>query len=325
MYYGELTEYEEINLESIPRADVCVECIVYNQKDYVKDMLEGIVRQKTEYTFFALVIDDASTDGTSEIIKEYAKKNPGIIKALIAKDNTFGKKPMCEIWDPIKLKYACNVDFIATCEGDDCWTDVNKLQVQIKYMKSHKNCMMYLHNSWWYDCQSGEKHLANPFEVSDERDLSVEEIIMLRKKHPATASRMYRKELLNSPDYVKKCSVGDYNVMLYAALIGKVHYSNKAMCIYRYMSKGSTSQLLTNNNNYMIYHELGVILFLLNYDKYSNYEYHIFISPMIRCFWNAIAQFTNTNFITVYRMLNKNYCLNIGERIVDYLNEKMHL
>ena len=66
---------------------VIVWCLTYNQKEYIKNALDGFIMQETTFPFEVIVHDDASTDGTTDIIKEYAKNYPDIIKPMIEKDN----------------------------------------------------------------------------------------------------------------------------------------------------------------------------------------------------------------------------------------------
>ena len=100
-------------------------CTAYNHEKYIRSALDGFVMQKTNFAFEAIVHDDASTDGTADIIREYAKKYPDIIVPIIQTENQHSKKVQITreiIFPMIKGKY------IAFCEGDDYWTDPYKLQ-----------------------------------------------------------------------------------------------------------------------------------------------------------------------------------------------------
>ena len=112
-------------------------CTSYNQVDYIRECLEGIVMQKCSYKWEAIVHDDASTDGTQDVIREYAVKFPNIIKPILQTENQFSKKDgsLRRI-----LLEACKGKYIANLEGDDYWTDPLKLQKQLDYLESHPEC-----------------------------------------------------------------------------------------------------------------------------------------------------------------------------------------
>jgi glycosyltransferase len=116
---------------------VVIRCITYNHEPYIRDALEGFVMQKTDFPFVAIVHDDASTDGTASIIREYAEKYPDIIKPIYETENQYSKhdgslgKIMNEACKATGAKY------IAMCEGDDYWTDPLKLQKQVDFLESH--------------------------------------------------------------------------------------------------------------------------------------------------------------------------------------------
>lgn len=118
---------------------VSVLCRTYNKIEFVRQSLEGVAMQKTNFRFQALVYDDASTDGTAEVVKEFADKYPDIFKPVLRKENLFKKKDGS--WErannaDIPGKYLC------FCDDDDYWTDPYKLQKQVDYLESHPDCGM---------------------------------------------------------------------------------------------------------------------------------------------------------------------------------------
>lgn len=119
---------------SIEEPLVTIQCLVYNQKYFLRDCLDGFVMQKTNFPFEAIIHDDASTDGSADIIREYAEKYPNIIKPIYEKENQYSKKngSLTKI-----MNATCNGKYIAFCEGDDYWIDPYKLQKQVDYMESH--------------------------------------------------------------------------------------------------------------------------------------------------------------------------------------------
>ena len=110
----------------MPLVSVC--CVTYNHADFIKQTLEGFVTQKTNFPFEVIIADDCSTDGQQDIIKEYAKKYPDIIKPIFHSHNTGSYQNLLD------AASACKGKYVAMCDGDDYWTDENKLQKQADFI-----------------------------------------------------------------------------------------------------------------------------------------------------------------------------------------------
>lgn len=118
---------------------VTIQCLVYNHEPYLRQCLEGFVMQQTTFPFEAIIHDDASTDGSAAIIREYAEKYPDIIKPIYETENQYSKhdgslgKVMTAAIHP-------GSKYMASCEGDDYWTDPLKLQKQVDVLEEHPDC-----------------------------------------------------------------------------------------------------------------------------------------------------------------------------------------
>ena len=123
---------------------VSIQCLTYNHALYIRQCLDGFVMQKTNFRFEAIVHDDASTDGTQDIIREYEKKYPDIIKPIYQKENQYSKGIPGFITNLVSSK--CKGKYIAICEGDDYWIDPNKLQMQVDFLESHPEYSMCFHD-----------------------------------------------------------------------------------------------------------------------------------------------------------------------------------
>ena len=120
-----------------PLVSIC--CITYNHAPYIRQCLDGFVMQKTNFTFEVLVHDDASTDDTADIIREYEARYPGIIKPIYQTENQYSQG--------VNVNRTYNYPrahgkYIALCEGDDYWTDPLKLQKQVDFLEANENVMM---------------------------------------------------------------------------------------------------------------------------------------------------------------------------------------
>lgn len=226
---------------------VSIVCNTYNQEDYIADALESFVMQKTNFKFEILVHDDASTDTTADIVREYEQKYPELIKPIYQTENQYSQKNGVIT----KLQYGrAKGKYIAFCEGDDYWTDENKLQKQADFMEANPQYSLCVHAASVVDGSTGE--FMYEINVSDtDRDMTVDEIIMRWGCELPTNSMMYRRELRDGyPAFLLKAPVGDYPLTVYLSFCGKVRYMSDNMSSYRYMAKGSwSSQFMEDDEN----------------------------------------------------------------------------
>lgn len=118
---------------------VAIQCLAYNHGPYIRECLDGFVMQKTAFPFIAIVHDDASTDNTANIIREYEKKYPDIIKPIYETENQYSK-PDGALNRIMSQAVPEGVKYIALCEGDDYWTDPFKLQKQVDFITQNPSC-----------------------------------------------------------------------------------------------------------------------------------------------------------------------------------------
>lgn len=217
---------------------VAINCIAYNHEPYIRECLEGFVMQKTNFKFVAIVHDDASTDKTADIIREYEAKYPEIIKPIYETENQYSKKDGSLRRIMNAAVEATGAKYVAMCEGDDYWTDPYKLQKQVDFLEEHEECQM---------CCSDAVILTSNGEQSWKRYeenciVPIEDIIIGGGWWLQTTTYVYRKSLLSDkeyPDCCRRCHVGDYPLMIWAALNGGVGYISDITAVYRYMCEGS--------------------------------------------------------------------------------------
>lgn len=254
--------------------DITVFCLTYNHADYIRDALESFLMQKTSYTYNVFVYDDASTDGTSDILREYEKKYPEIFDIYISSCNIYNSPEREKIMDKLYKEHIVG-RYVAWCEGDDYWTDSNKLQKQIEFMEQNPECSMTAHGAYWLDCQTGVLKDYNPY--NENRYLAGDEIILQPQGNLPTASLVIRKDAFIRDIEFPACDVGDIPMQLYALCKGEIYYFNCQMSLYRYMHAGSWTKEIAGafeNNNIHAYH---MIDFMEKYDKYSKGMYHEYI------------------------------------------------
>ena len=126
-----------------PLVSICT--TTYQHSRYIRQTLDSFLSQKTDFPFEILVHDDCSSDGTAEILQEYARRYPGIVLPLFETENQYSKGvPINETFNFPRARGK----YIALCEGDDFWCDEGKLQAQADYMESHPDCTFCFTNGY---------------------------------------------------------------------------------------------------------------------------------------------------------------------------------
>ncbi len=238
---------------------VTVICTAFNHENYIKDALNGFVMQKTNFAFEVLVHDDASTDNTSEIILEYAKKYPNIFVPVIQTENQFSKGVL--ILNDILYPMARG-KYIAFCEGDDFWTNENKLQMQVDFLEENNDYCACVHNSTFRFCGENKKDelmVAN----NTEHDVEFCDVVLGMRNAYQSSSLVVRKEfLLDVPDFcyvAYKAGFGDLPNSMWFTTCGKVKFLPLNMSTYRFMSSPTSWSKLTANNEKMAKHTMALI------------------------------------------------------------------
>lgn len=223
---------------------VSIICNAYNNEKYIKDALDGFVMQETSFPYEVLIHDDASTDGTAEIIREYERKYPAIIKPIYQKENQYSKG--LGLVGKIQKERAIR-KYVAMCEGDDYWTDPHKLQKQFDFMESHPDYTLCGCTTDWLNMLTGKVRKGMRTEV--DRDVSLEEFVLAPNGRPFPfVSFFVRTEIWKDmPSW--GFPVGDLPLTYYAAMMGKVRMLADCMCVYRWNVEGSWTVRKGDNEN----------------------------------------------------------------------------
>lgn len=261
------TKIKEIYKMNSSEIIVSVYSKVYNHEPYIRSALEGFISQKTNFKFEVIVHDDASTDNSAKIIKEYAEKYPDIIKPIFQTENQYSKKISILktfIIPKIKGKY------VATCEGDDYWISCHKLQKQVDFLEHNPDYVACTHNTIMLK-KKIFFYKKRMFSKGD-RDLYISSFL---KSGYHTSSLMYRREyLFNRPDFTtKQPGVGDFPLAIYLALSGKIKFFDENMSLYRYSTPGSWSSEQKNDLGKQILNTKNAINMLKAANEWSEYQH----------------------------------------------------
>lgn len=227
-------------ISNLPLVSIC--CITYNHCDFIRQCLDGFLMQKTDFAFEIIVHDDASTDGTTDIVKEYEMKYPKLFKVIIQKENQYSKGV-----NILSNVFGCATGkYIAYCEGDDYWTDPLKLQKQLDFLENNPTYIMCSHR---YDSYF---QLSDSFDYNlDDNSRSYSLDLLLDGGwlfHPLTV--MFKRNTLEESPYYD-CKIWMDAVLFYFLLKrGPGYYLSDNMAVYRVHNSGVWSGI--NNHSKML-------------------------------------------------------------------------
>lgn len=281
---------------------VSISCITYNHEPYIAQALNGFLMQKTSFPFEVLIHDDASTDRTADIIREYEKKFPNLIKPIYQKENQYSKgfTSVSATWNFPRAQGK----YIALCEGDDYWIDENKLQIQVDFLENNLEYTMCFSNS-----KILKNHVIEDFiepNIEFNREILPSEIILNGGLFVPTPSIVFLKSMLSEyPMCCKQCWVGDYPLQIYCVLQGKVFCFNTPFVVYRRFSSGSwTSRTASQTYNQKREGIISELKMLNGLNELSNYKYN-------RYFLKRKVIFLGRNIISEFNLVKDGPWYNI--------------
>lgn len=245
---------DTIQNENAPLVSISV--IAYNHEKYIRQCLDGILMQKVDFPYEVLVHDDASPDGTADIIREYEAKYPDIIKPIYQTENQYSKVGIGAISrfndERARGKY------IAQCEGDDYWTDPDKLQMQVDFLEAHPEYV-------------GTAHSVTVINDNEEiiyiEGLSnVKRCVFTRKEYEEYAfpghlgSWVFRNIFLTISSNIKDRyysykSNADIKLSLLLILMGNIYCFSRSMSVYRRILMTGTSWSARMKNQNITYEQ----------------------------------------------------------------------
>lgn len=226
---------------------VSISCITYNHGSYIRECLDGFLMQETTFPFEILIHDDASTDDTASIIREYEQKYPDNIKPIYQTENQYSKRVSISAtfnWPRAQGKY------IALCEGDDYWTDPLKLQKQVDFLEENGEYSLTCHR-YSIIKENSEEVLPDYGHALFNDSIAGLEIDMeMYFKHwlTKTMTVVFRKEMLDFKVFERYKYMRDVHLFFHLIKEGNGYCFNQNMAVYRMHSGGvhSSNSELTN-------------------------------------------------------------------------------
>lgn len=214
---------------------VCVR--THNQERFIREALDSVLRQKTIFPFEIIISDDASSDGTIAILKEYQQQHPEKIRLLFSDTNIGGPANLKRVIE------ASNAKYVTCLDGDDFYTDGYKLQKQVEILETHPEYAACFHNTWYAD---SEGHLRGLFNRPDFHAIHDAHEFILERWFVPIHSAVLRREYIEFPYWYNTVMNDDYVVHLSVVKHGPYFYMPDVMVAYRHHG----------NNTSRAYHDL---------------------------------------------------------------------
>jgi len=255
---------------------VSILCVTYNHKNFIAKALDGFLMQKTNFPYEIVVHDDASTDGTREILLQYQEKYPDKIRLILQEENQYSKG--VEIFarfllPEIRGKYA------AICDGDDEWIYDGKLQEQYDFMENHPEVSMCQHNAIRRNFETDEESI----EITGMEEGYVEEreVFLSTKGHIPTASYFFRgKYVIDYPDFNLEAPVGDDPLRFHCAYNGQIYYMDKVWAVRNFMHE-KTWNYNMKSKSFRTLHTRRYLRYLYEFNQYSEGRFEQMIEMQI--------------------------------------------
>ena len=261
-------------------------CLTFNQVKFIRQTIESFLMQKTNFDFEVLIHDDCSTDGTKEIIEEYEKKYPTIIKPIYQKENQWTKGNPSVILNDFIFP---NIDseYVAMCEGDDYWIDENKLQKQVDFLDKHKNYNVCFHpvKVIWEDGSEEDSIFPNKKMVYGKTKLKLKHL--LKHNFIQTNSVVYRwNKSIKIPDNILPI---DWFIHLLNVKNCKIYFmKNEIMSVYRrwaggiWIDNGTDTFFMKNGNKIINFYKQMDEMFGTNHKKDIQYIFNKLVCASVK-------------------------------------------
>jgi len=211
-----------------PLVSVCM--ITYNHENYIRDAIEGVLIQKTNFPIELIIGEDCSTDNTRKICQENKAKYPDKIKLLLPENN------LGMMTNFITTLKACKGKYIALCEGDDYWTDSYKLQQQVDFLEGNTDYSICFHKIQIF--KEPENKLV-PDYITREVNETTDIYELAKKNYIHTPSVVFRNIIERYPKELYKSPVGDYFLLMLIAQYGKIKKIDDVKAVYRVSQNGT--------------------------------------------------------------------------------------
>lgn len=311
---------------------VVTRCFTFNHASYIVDAMNGFTMQETTFPVITLIVDDASTDGEPEVIKQYLaehfqapyrKEETEDYHLICANHNT---NPNCtfvvfllkynhysikKAKFPYLAEWLDNAKYHALCEGDDYWIHPGKLQIQVNYMEKNGGCSLCFHNAFTIKELNGVSSVCLFNDYFNSVTLTIEDAV--NKWVVPTASILYRSKDENLPAWVPRIYSSDYSRVIYSMYLGDVCFVNIIASVYRFIRSEKSTSMSSAMHGRGIFIMKQHLMLLEAFDNGPNPVYNNVIRKRISYLKNDIIYHESISQNRYWQLLS----------ILPYITEKI--
>jgi glycosyltransferase involved in cell wall biosynthesis len=215
-----------------PAVSVCI--ITYNQAAYIRQAIESAIAQQTSFDFEIVVGDDHSTDATPTILAELERAHGPTLRVLRRDANLGVTRNLAETLQ------ACRARYVALLEGDDYWTDPQKLQLQHDFLESYADHAIVFHR---VEVRGEDGSLRRRLPVRRVAKRTRMTDLLERGNFIPTPSVMYRHQIREFPEWFYALRIGDLPLNVMQARLGDIGFIDRVMAVYREHRGGTFSAI----------------------------------------------------------------------------------
>jgi Glycosyltransferases involved in cell wall biogenesis len=269
---------------------VSIYMLTYNHEKFIAEAIESVTAQQCDFPIELIIGEDCSTDSTGEIVRDYQRRYPALIRILTSERNV-GMAA-----NAARCIQAFRGDYVAICEGDDCWIDPTKLARQVSLMEAMPDVALACHAINRVDA-SNKRRIRIQRAARKSRLLSTRELILGDGDFIPTCSILAKRALfINIPAWRLQAPVGDYPLVLNAAQVGCVAYQDRVMSTYRINVPDSWTSTAKSRSSIdqRLAHALAIERMLDGYAKEIGEKHKSSVNAIARKYiFNAIVRCTD--------------------------------
>lgn len=296
------------------KVSACI--ITYNHENFIAEAIEGALSQKLDYSYEIVVAEDYSKDKTREIVIDYQKKYPDRIRAILNEKN-IGMTPN---W--VSAVKACRGEYIAVCDGDDCWTNPRKLQIQIDELEKRPGCGASFHPALVKYMDGKEQDYVKSHYGNNIRIFDTKKALLVGGSFCPVASLVFHRKVADDLlkfDQNLGGANNDYMLGIFGSLRDGLLYVPQCMAVYRFRTAGSWTD---RNKSFekALQHASKITKLLDKLNEYLGYKYNKEIKYKITLenytLWRRFIKINKKDFDNYGYMKKQVYGLRMEKKIL---------